>query len=251
MPKVFLSPSNQFANKYAWGNTNEGKQMGLVANLTKKALERCGITVMLMHDQSMAEKVKTADTWGAQLYVPIHSNACNGEVAGTRMFCWDRSGNGYKACRDIFKYLAPITPGESESIKVDQTLFEIKTPKAPVAYIEVDFHDVESVAKWIVEHTSDIAEAICKGVCDFFGVAYKAPVVQEMCVVDLPVLRTTNESGYVKSAQALLNVKNKAGLVADGVFGAKTYAAVRSFQTAKKLTVDGVIGKDTWLALLK
>lgn len=251
MPKVFLSPSNQFANRYAYGNTNEGKQMGLVANLLKKALERCGFEVMLMHDQDMSVKCRTADNWGAQLYLPIHSNACNAEVAGTRMFCWSKPGQGYNVCMDIFRYLAPLTPGESESIKVDQTLYEVKTPKAPVAYIEVDFHDVAGVARWIVEHTADIAEAICKGVCDYFAVSYKAPSVPETCVVDLPLLRVTDESGYVKSAQALLNAKNNAGLVADGAFGAKTYAAVRSFQQKEKLSADGVIGKATWTALLK
>jgi len=251
MPKVFLSPSNQFANKYAWGNTNEGKQMGLVANLTKKALERCGITVMLMHDQSMAEKVKTADNWGAQLYVPIHSNACNGEVAGTRMFCWSKPGQGYTACMDIFRYLAPLTPGESESIKVDQTLYEIKYPYAPVAYIEIDFHDVASVARWIVEHTADIAEAIAHGICDYFNVKYVPIQKVETCVIELPVLRKGDEGNYVVTLQQLLNIKNKAGLDVDGGFGAKTEAAVVAFQTARKIAADKVVGRDTWTELLK
>jgi len=30
-------------------------------------------------------------------------------------------------------------------------------------------------AKWIVENTSAIAEAICKGICEYFGYTYKAP----------------------------------------------------------------------------
>lgn len=36
----------------------------------------------------------------------------------------------------------------------------------------------------------------------------------------------------------------------DGVFGQNTYNAVIAFQTAKGLTVDGVVGELTWGALL-
>lgn len=251
MAKVFLSPSNQFANKYAWGNTNEGKQMGILANILKKALERHGIQVMLMHDQSMAEKVRTADNWGAQLYVPLHSNACNGQVAGTRLFCWSKPGRGYDACMNIFRYLAPITPGESESIKVDQSLYEIKYPEAPVAYIECDFHDVVSVAKWIVEHIPEIAEAICHGICDYFAIKYIPVNKKETCMVELPILRKNDEDDYVVTLQQLLNIKAKAGLDADGIFGVKTEKAVAAFQSSRNIEADKVVGRDTWSELLK
>lgn len=35
----------------------------------------------------------------------------------------------------------------------------------------------------------------------------------------------------------------------DGAFGAKTEAAVRSFQQGEGLTVDGIVGPQTWVAL--
>lgn len=248
--KVFLSPSNQFANRYAAGNTNEGKQMGLVANLLKAALERCGIKVMLMHDQSMSEKVQTADNWGADLYISIHSDACNGEVAGTRMFCWSKPGKGYNACFSIFKHLAPLTPGESESIKVDKTLYEVRYPAAPVAYIEVDFHDVAEVAEWIITHTAEIAEAICKGVCDYFGVAYKAPALPTS-TISVPILRTQNDGQIVKTLQTLLNYRGRVYIDVDGDFGPATLGAVKAYQQSKGLEVDGIVGKATWEALLK
>jgi hypothetical protein len=38
---------------------------------------------------------------------------------------------------------------------------------------------------------------------------------------------------------------------ADGDFGGVTERAVRAFQTAAELDVDGVVGKDTWQALLQ
>lgn len=174
MAKVFLSPSNQYDNCYAYGNTTEGVQCGKIAEACKIALIRNGIDVMLMHDESMQEKCPKSNAFGADLHVPIHTNAANGKVSGTRMFCYSANGEGMKACKAIFNVLAPITPGTSENIKVDTSLYEIRVPNAPTAYIEVDFHDNPTSAKWIVENTTLIGETIAKGICNYFGIAYKA-----------------------------------------------------------------------------
>ena len=172
--KVFLSPSNQYDNVYAYGNTTEGVQCGKIAEACKTALIRNGIDVMLMHDESMQEKCQKSNAFGADLHVPIHTNAFNGKVSGTRMFCYNSTGNGMKACKAIFDVLAPITPGTSENIKVDTSLYEIRVPNAPTAYIEADFHDNPTAAKWIVENTTLIGETIAKGICNYFGITYKA-----------------------------------------------------------------------------
>jgi DNA polymerase-3 subunit alpha len=37
----------------------------------------------------------------------------------------------------------------------------------------------------------------------------------------------------------------------DGIFGANTEAAVKKYQSAKGLTADGIVGKNTYIALLK
>ena len=173
--KVFLSPSNQDGNKYAYGNTNEMEQCGKIAYSCKSALERNGIDVMLMHSEDMGTKVTRSNAWGADFYIPIHSNAYNGAVSGTRMFYYSEGGEGHKMSKCIFNRLSPITPGTSDNIQQSTGLYETRMPNAYTAYIEVDFHDVPSVAKWIIEHTSEIGEAIAHGVCDYAGIQYKGP----------------------------------------------------------------------------
>ena len=173
MAKVFLSPSNQYDNVYAYGNTTEGVQCGKIADACKIALERSGVDVMLMHDESMQTKCAESNKFGADLHVPIHTNAFNGTVSGTRMFCFNDSGNGMRACKAIFNRLAPITPGSSENIRVNASLYEVRVPAAPTAYVEVDFHDVPEVARWIIGNTELIGETIAHGICDYLGVAFK------------------------------------------------------------------------------
>ncbi len=48
--------------------------------------------------------------------------------------------------------------------------------------------------------------------------------------------------------QMLLNLGYLTG-AADGIFGPKTYLAVKAFQKANKLTADGIVGQATWVRL--
>lgn len=70
--------------------------------------------------------------------------------------------------------------------------------------------------------------------------------------VRTPVLRPGSAGSAVRYAQVRLNLWGAhPPLVTDGRFGPVTTAAVRAFQTAQHLGVDGVIGPQTWAALLK
>lgn len=174
MAKIYLSPSDQDKNVYAAGNTNEETQCRRIAVATEKALLRCGFEVINNMKDSMYARVSESDKWGADLHVPIHTNAYNKKVAGTRIFCYNTSGEGYKASKAVFKHLSPVTPGTSESISTRPDLYEINSANAPTVYIEVDFHDVPDVALWIINNVDKIGEAICQGICEYFNVKYVA-----------------------------------------------------------------------------
>lgn len=174
MPKVYLSPSDQTKNAYAYGNTTEAEQCGKIADACRAALERCGVSVKVGHMISMQQKCSESNAFGAELHVPIHTNAFNGSVMGTRMFCYN-TGKGMAACKAIFARVAPLSPGTSENIQVNPKLYEVRVPKAPTAYLECEFHDTVEGARWLVENTTAIGEAIAHGICDYFGVTFKAP----------------------------------------------------------------------------
>ena len=173
--KVYLSPSDQTNNAYAYGNTTEAVQCGKIAAACKAALERSGVEVKLGQYDTMANRCAASDAFKADLHVPIHTNAFNGKVMGTRMFCYNSGGEGMAACKAIFARVAPLSPGTSENIQVNQKLYEVRVPAAPTAYIECEFHDTVEGAKWIVENTVLIGESIARGICDYFGVTFKEP----------------------------------------------------------------------------
>ena len=177
--KIYFSPSDQTGNRYATGNTNEAVECRKIALAAVKAAERCGFEAKTNttddSDDAMVNRVNESNAWGADLHVPIHTNAFNGQVKGTRMFCYAFGGDGHEACQSIMGALAPITPGESDSITEWSGLYEVRAAYAPTAYIEVAFHDNVEEADFIISNTEEIAEAIVRGICNYFGVKYVAP----------------------------------------------------------------------------
>lgn len=173
--KIYISPSSQPVNTYAAGKTNEQVQCRKIALATVDALKRCGFEAKtnVADGKTMYDRVRESNSWGADLHVPIHTNAFNKKLKGTRMFCSSTTGDGGKACKSILDVLAPLVPGESDGIRA-ASYYEITATKAPCAYVEAAFHDNAEQAKWIIDHVVDIGEAICKGICNYYGVKYVA-----------------------------------------------------------------------------
>ena len=76
------------------------------------------------------------------------------------------------------------------------------------------------------------------------GGSYYAPVVP-----DMPMVYWGCTGDAVKTLQDKLNALGYNSGSVDGIFGAKTYAAVTAFQKANGLGVDGIVGKLTWAKL--
>lgn len=164
--KIYINPSNQPDNLYADGKHNERDVMREVAALVADALKRCGQTVKV--GTGMESGVKESNAWGANVHVPIHSNACAGHMAtGPRVFY----GRAEAQAKTVHAVLWDVVGGA----KVEPTrekLYEINNVTADTIYIEVAFHDNPKECKLILSRKAEIAEAICKGLCEAYGVKY-------------------------------------------------------------------------------
>ena len=65
-----------------------------------------------------------------------------------------------------------------------------------------------------------------------------------------PIVQYLDKGLYVTAVQYLLRAEGYA-LAADGTFGPQTRSAVKSFQGSKGLAVDGIVGPNTWQALVQ
>lgn len=212
--KIYISPSSQTENKYVIGNTNEAAQCRKIAVKTVEALERCGFEAKTntTEGKTMYDRVRESDAWGADAHIPIHTNAFDGKVAGFRGFYYKAGGAGHKLVAAIEDTVAPITPGTSDGLSAQPKLYEVYSSNAPCAYLELGFHDNKEEAQYIIDHTVELAEAICKGVCKYYGVEYVAPKVNTQGV-KLYRVQTGAFTNY-DNAKALMNKLKAAGFEA-------------------------------------
>lgn len=171
---IYLSPSEQTANKYAVGDTDEATQCKKIAAACAEALRARNFCVILEPDVKVVDRVKI-DKDIIDWYIPIHTNAFDGKVTGTRLMVRSAADVvGNNMAEFILRRVDAVCPGTSSNISFwGDHFFEMReTDPVPCVYIECDFHDVPEVAQFIIDHTTDIGVAIARGICEYYDVAW-------------------------------------------------------------------------------
>lgn len=161
--KIYLSPSDQWDNVTATGNT-EAEQCGKIAKSCAKILNARG-HITLVGDNSKRKsyvaRVQESNKFGADIHICIHTNAGGGQ--GTLVLCSQKSKDN-PIVRSVYESVAKLTPSTDKGIQVRTNLYEINATKAVCIYIEVEFHDNQHSQQWILDNIDNIAEAIANGV---------------------------------------------------------------------------------------
>ncbi len=170
---VYLSPSNQTDNVYAGRQTDtEASVMRAIAEVTKRELEKQGVEVyMATEEDSLADKVNTANGLRVGTYVAIHSNAggSSGYGQGTEIYYnVDISGSRILA-KNVYNAVADLTPTEDRGMKLgtggeNAELYEVINPQMACCLLEVEFHDQTDLASWIINNTEALGKAIADGI---------------------------------------------------------------------------------------
>lgn len=271
--KISLSPEDRESNAYHkyvnWNGhaTNEREQMRRCADCMEKSLTRCGFDVWNMQYGNMQDRVKDANAWPSDMHIALHTNGFDGTAAGTRVHCYPSEASR-RIAKLIQDRIAPLSPGTAgEGVKESSTLYELRATHMVAVLPEFGFHDNLIDAQWLVDSMEQIAEETVKAVCVYFGVDYvpaetedKLPIEtdeklqEDACGITIgyvmPTLRKGDSGAQVKALQALLNGYGYGCGKVDGGFGVKTDSAVKSYQAAMGLTVDGVCGDAMWRKLL-
>ena len=197
--KIYLSPErrpNPHGTYWGYAGVYEHDVCCEIAEYCKEALIRCGFEVKVANpNDNMEKRVAEGVSWGANYYMPIHTNAATakpieGTAQGPTVLRYGNEGGvSDRACKMVYNQLMAIYPRKTKrGVYAQNAFYEIRMTPMLSVYPELAFHDNGEDAKWLVENKKEIAIALCKGVCQWFNVDY----VEENNT-------TTNEPTVLKS----------------------------------------------------
>lgn len=172
--KVMLNPSNQTANLVSGGG-NEAEYALINANNTKAILDGTGLTVKV--DQDFYNAPLNANSWGADIFVSIHSNAGGGHGTETLY----KTDGGKNLATHIQNGLLANLPYTDRGLKYRNDLYVLNQTNMYATLPEVVFHDcslksgvkghppAESDFLKSVDGQGKIAAGLASGVCSYYG----------------------------------------------------------------------------------
>lgn len=179
MFEIYISPSNQPRNIYAYGGTNEKVQMERVARHMVQLLSAYNCTPILATlSLPYTSRDEEAQAKGAKLYWAIHSDAGPVSAIGaTAFYTPATSAVAEKAITELNR-ICPYPENRADQTKdgLAAGFGEIWGPKSkgiPVILVEVNFHTNPQVAKWIIENTWEIAQAQVTAIVAQYGLTLK------------------------------------------------------------------------------
>lgn len=213
----FLPGTKQFMH--------ENEFNSVTAGYLKANLERCGFRTLMVApgdaDTPLKVRSGTANNAKTDFYIAVHANASKGIWGlwgGIDTFYYPGSVEGKKAATIIHKYLVQGTVLKNRGVK-EENFHVLRETHMTSVLVECGFMDNLKEAKLLMSdvYRRECAEEICKGICEYFGVAYASekPAIEEVVMFAHGKL-LEDEAYWIKKAliekpiyQLLLNFKNR------------------------------------------
>ena len=224
MPYLFLSPSTQEFNPYVT-TQNEEYWMNLLADRMEPYLLASGIGFTRNDpDQNAAAAIRQSNAGTYDFHLALHSNAAppekSGQIRGVDFYYYPTSAQGLRMAEILTEEIRKIYPlPELVQPRPTTLIGEVRRTRAPSVLAELGYHDNPEDAQWIEDNLDRIAQALVRGVCEYFGVPFIEPS---------PV-----QKGIVTVSWGSLNIRDLPDLNA---------AVLASAPGGAELTVYGVSG---------
>ncbi len=182
LPTIYISPSRQPHNLYAWGSTNEMEQMEALADDVAEILRsEYGFTVYVAPSYMRiirSGRPTDALNKGCDIYLAVHSNATGTGALrrGAEAYYYSGSAQSKLLAENLVSCLDAASDYETDGAAGAVSAMEcfdnfgygeVREPSdmGMIAVLaEVDYHDNPETARMIIQKRQDIAEAIVEAI---------------------------------------------------------------------------------------
>ncbi len=120
---------------------------------------------------SLSERVRDANSWGADLFVSLHTNASvNPSANGSECLIYSYSSTeAYAVADDILEQMTLITGLRSRGIIERPGLYVLRRTRMPAVVVEMGFITNPSDAELMVNSPNLFARGIYRGILRYYG----------------------------------------------------------------------------------
>lgn len=184
MPKIYIDQGHNPVNPNAGAEGNGFREQDLVQRigvLTANELRANGFDVRVSRPTietqlgtstatSLAARVNEANSWGADLFVSLHTNASElSTVSGTEGLIFRRGGDAERAAEAMVRQVSFATGLRNRGVTVRSNLYVLRRTRMPAVLLELGFITNPGDAELMAYSPGLFASGITNGILEYYG----------------------------------------------------------------------------------
>ena len=182
--KIYLDAGHNPTNPNAGAEGNGYREQDLVYEIARQTaviLRQNGLDVRLSRPtpenqlgmsnaSSLAARVNDANSWGADYFISLHTNASNiTPASGSEAFVYTDASRAYPLAQNILTQLNAATGLPNRGVSVRTNLYVLRRTRMPATLVELGFISNPVDADLMANQPELFARGVANGVLAYLG----------------------------------------------------------------------------------
>jgi N-acetylmuramoyl-L-alanine amidase len=182
--KIYLDAGHNPTNPNAGAEGNGYREQDLVYEIARRTaaiLRQNGLDVRLSRPtpetqlgtsnaSSLAARVNDANSWGADYFISLHTNASNiTSASGSEAFVYTDASRAYPLAQNILTQLNAATGLPNRGVSVRTNLYVLRRTRMPATLVELGFISNPADADLMANQPQLFARGVANGVLAYLG----------------------------------------------------------------------------------
>lgn len=118
---------------------------------------------------SLAERVNAANSWPADYFISIHSNASTNPAAnGSEVYVYREGGAAYELAEDVLENMVEAVGTKDNGVRTNPSLYVLRRTQMPAILVELGYITNAADAEKLRNNQPEFARGIYNGILEYF-----------------------------------------------------------------------------------